>query len=267
MDGMKRIALSLSLLGWACLAGWPAAHAGPVAERVRSTGVLRVCIWPAYYGVTYRHPRTRELKGIDIDLSAELAKDLGARIEYVDSSFPTLVADLTSQRCEVAMSAIAVTPQRQEVLSFTRPYLHSDVYAITTKNNAVVAQWSDIDRPGVRVGVQQGTLTGPLMTAQLQHAMVVPVDAPATREQELISGRVDVFMTNYFYSRQLLDNANWAKLLVPSRPIRVIPYAYAVRPGDGDWLGKMNDFVARIKRDGRLKAAAEKNGLSQVIEP
>nr|WP_284411070.1 ABC transporter substrate-binding protein [Acidovorax sp. SUPP2539] len=267
MDGMKRIVLSLSLLSGACLAAWPAVQAGPVSDRVRSTGVLRVCIWPDYYGVTYRHPRTRELKGIDIDLSAELAKDLGARLEYVDSSFPSLVADLTSRRCDVAMSAIAVTPQRQQVLDFTQPYLHSDVYAITTKNNAVVTQWSDIDQPGVRVGVQQGTLTGPIMAAQLQHARVVPVDAPATREQELIAGRVDVFMTNYFYSRQLLDNANWAKLLVPAHSIRVVPYAYAVRPGDGAWLRQMEDFVARIKRDGRLKAAAEKNGLGQVIEP
>ena len=33
-----------------------AACAGPVAERVRASSVLRVCIWPDYYGVTYRSP-------------------------------------------------------------------------------------------------------------------------------------------------------------------------------------------------------------------
>lgn len=267
MDGMKRIFLSLAMLAGAALHALPAVHAGSVSERVRSTGVVRACIWPEYYGVTYRHPRTRELKGIDIDLSGELAKDLGARIEYVDSSFTAVVDDLNSHRCDVAMFAIAVLPQRLHSLSFTQPYLHSDVYAITTKNNAVVGQWSDIDRPGVRVAVLRGTSLESFMAAHLQHATVVPTSPPTSREQELMSGRVDAFMTNYFYSRRLLDNDDWARLIAPARPVQMLSYAYAVRPGDTGWLAQMNDFVARIKRDGRLRAAAQKNGLEQVIEP
>jgi ABC-type amino acid transport substrate-binding protein len=38
-----------------------------------------VCIWPDYYGITWRNPRTQQLTGIDIDLSAELGRDLKAR--------------------------------------------------------------------------------------------------------------------------------------------------------------------------------------------
>ena len=56
------------------------ALAGPVADRVQSQSVVRVCVWPDYYGVTYRHPRTQQLAGIDIDLSAELARDLKAKV-------------------------------------------------------------------------------------------------------------------------------------------------------------------------------------------
>ena len=70
------------------------AAAGPVLDRVQGQAVVKVCIWPDYYGVTYRHPRTQELAGIDIELSAELGRDLKAKVEYVDSSFPTLVDDL-----------------------------------------------------------------------------------------------------------------------------------------------------------------------------
>jgi len=47
------------------------AMAGPVLDRVRASGRVRVCIWSDYYGVTYRNPRTLALTGIDIDLSAE----------------------------------------------------------------------------------------------------------------------------------------------------------------------------------------------------
>ena len=35
-----------------------------------------------------------------------------------------------------------------------------------------------------------------------------------------------------------------------------MPYGYAVKPGDDAWLAQVDEFVARIKRDGRLQAAA-----------
>ena len=53
----------------ATIAAAPAV-AGPVADRVKASKVLRACIWPDYYGVTYRHPNTGALAGIDIELSA-----------------------------------------------------------------------------------------------------------------------------------------------------------------------------------------------------
>jgi ABC-type amino acid transport substrate-binding protein len=239
--------------------------AGPVMQRVQTQAVVKVCIWPGYYGVTYRHPRTQELGGIDIELAAELGKDLKAKVEYVESSFPTLIDDLTQDRCDVAMFAIGILPQRAEKLAFTQPYLRSDIYGITTKSNAVVKQWSDIDKPGVMVGVQAGTFMEPVMAQSLKKATMVTVKLPATRERELVAGRVDVFMTDYPYSRRLLDNADWARLIEPPQPFFVLPYGYAVKPGDESWLGAMDAFVTRIKRDGRLKDAASHHGLDAIV--
>lgn len=65
----------LAAAGLALLAALPAA-AGPVADRVKAAGTVRVCIWPDYYGITWRNPRTQQLSGIDIDLAAELGRDL-----------------------------------------------------------------------------------------------------------------------------------------------------------------------------------------------
>jgi ABC-type amino acid transport substrate-binding protein len=242
-----------------------AAHAEAVLDRVRASGVVRVCIWPEYYGVTFRHARTSELNGVDIELSAQLAADLKVNLEYVDSSFSALVADLTADRCDVAMFAIGVTEQRAEKLRFTQPYLRSDIYAITTKSNPVVRQWSDIDKPGVLVAVQAGTFMEPVMQQRLQHAQLVRVKLPATRERELVAGRVDVFMTDFPYSRRLLDNADWARLISPPSPFSVMPYAYAVKPGDAAWLTTLDAFVARIKKDGRLERAANNHGLGPIV--
>lgn len=252
------------LAGLAVLAARPAA-AGPVAQRVAASGTLQVCIWPDYYGVTFRNPRTQQLTGIDVDLSAEFARDLGAKLVRIDSSFSKLVDDLVGDRCDVAMFAVGVLPQRQQHLKFSRPYLQSDIYGITTRSNRVVRQWADIDQPGVMVAVQAGTFMEPVMAAALKQARLVTIRPPQTREQELEAGRVDVFMTDFPYSRRLMDNADWARIVASPAPFHVLPYAYAVKPGDEDWLRRVDEFVARIKRDGRLATAARRHGLSQIV--
>ena len=240
------------------------AHAGPVAERVKSRHALRVCIWPDYYGVSFRNPKTQALEGIDIDLSAAFANDLGVTLEYVDSSFVTLIEDLQGERCDVAMFAVGMLPQRVAQLRFSRPYLQSDIYAVTTKSNRAVRRWADIDRPGVAVAVQAGTFMEPVMREALHHARLVSVRPPDTRERELEAGRVDVFMTDYPYSRRLLDNADWAMRIDPPQPFHVLPYAYAVKPGDDAWLATVDAFVQRVQRDGRLAAAARRHGLAEI---
>ena len=240
-------------------------HAIPVLDRIRSQAILRVCIWPDYYGITYRSPRNGQLSGIDIELSTELSRWLGVPLEYIDSSFTKLIEDLHAERCDIAMFAVGITPQRQQALKFSQPYLRSDIYGVTTRSNRVVRQWSDIDQSGVRVGVQAGTFMEPVMAETLKQARSIVIAPPLTREQELEAGRIDVFMTDYPYSRRLLDNADWARLVAPPQPFHPIPYAYAVKPGDEDWLREVDRFVAQIKRDGRLEGAARRAGLAEIL--
>lgn len=248
----------------ALLSPW-VAQAGPVLDRIQAQGTVKVCIWPDYYGITWRNPRTQQLTGIDIELSTELAKDLKVRLEYVESSFPKLVEDVTGERCDIAMHAVAVLPARAEKLRFSQPYLQSDIYGITTRSNRTIKTFDDIDKPGIQVAVQAGTFMEPVMANALKQARLVVVKPPQTREQELEAGRVDVFMTDFPYSRRLLDNADWARLVSPTKPFHALPYAYAVKPGDEAWLKRVDDFVASIKRDGRLEAAARHHGLAEIV--
>ena len=163
-----------------------------------------------------------------------------------------------------ASHAVGVLPARAEKLKFSQPYLQSDIYGVTTRS-ARLKTWDDIDKPGVQVAVQAGTFMEPVMAAALKQAKMVVVKPPQTREQELEAGRVDVFMTDYPYSRRLLDNADWARLVAPPKPFFVVPYAYAVKPGDEAWLKRVDEFVAAIKRDGRLDAAAKRSGLAEIV--
>lgn len=240
-------------------------RAGEVLERIIQRGELRVCIWPDYYGVTFRNPHTRALQGIDIELSRAFAQDLGVKLTYVDSSFTSLIKDVETDRCDIAMFAVGVLPQRAARLAFSDPYLQSDIYGITTQSQRVINNWSDIDQPGVLVGVQAGTFMEPVMRERLKHAKLVVIHPPMLRERELQAGRIDVFMTDYPYSRRLMDNLDWIRLVAPSTPYHVLPYAYAVKQGDQEWLARVNAFVRAIKDDGRLSQAAQKFGLTAIV--
>ena len=243
----------------------PLAAADSRLDRVVAEGKLRVCIWPDYYGITYRNPKTQELSGIDVDMARALAQDIGVAVDFIDSSFATLVDDVTGDRCDIAMFAIGVTAARQQKLRFTQPHLASDIYAIASRSNRRIRDWQDIDRAGTIVAVARGTLHEPVMKARLTAAQLLVLDTPFAREQEVQSGRADVFMTDYPYSQRFLARSDWARLLAPPGTYHVTPYAYAMQPGDDAWFERIERFVADVKRDGRLQAAAKRYGLAPIV--
>lgn len=246
-----------------CACAW-AAQAGRL-EDVMQSKTLRVCIWPDYYGITYRDPMTMSLSGIDIDLAHALAKDLGAKPVFIDSSFARLIEDITQNHCDIAMFAIGVLPQRTEKLHFSAPYLQSDIYAITTRSNRRIKQWDDIDKPGVIVAVAKGTLHETVMKTKLGSAKLLVLDSPHARELEVESGRADVFMTDYPYSKRMLETTDWARLVSPPGTYHVTPYAYAMQKNDPAWQARIERFVRDIKRDGRLRDVAGRHGLSAIV--
>ena len=260
---LRRLALPVAL----CLAAASAASAvaAPRLQRIKQARELRVCIWPEYYGVTYRNPKTRLLSGIDIDIAAELGRELGVVVRYVDSSFPQMVDKLAGDDCDIAMHGVAITPARRARVQFTQPYMRSDIYAIASRSSGAVRQWEDLDKPGRVIAVQAGTVMEPLMQQFLKQARLLAVRAPQTREQEVESGRADAFMTDFPYSRRMLALTDWARLVAPTTPFHPTDYGYALAQGETSLLDRVDTFLGAIKQDGRLLRFARKHQLDPVI--
>lgn len=244
--------------------------AAPVDSKWESdvaSGPLRVCIWPDYRGVSFRDPRSGLLSGIDIDLAEALAVDLGKELVFVDSSFARLVEDIQQSRCDVAMFAVGITAERQRFLRFSAPYMASDIYAIALRNQMRIRRWEDIDQAQIVVAVARGTLHESWMPRVMRQARMVVLDSPSAREQEVRSGRADVFLTDYPFGVNLVREAGWAQLIAAPGPMNVTPYAYASSLERPRWAARIDRFVADIKSDGRLRAAAAAHGLEAIIQP
>src|SRR5690349_1952229 len=115
------IACLLLAMGLATGLAW-AQPAGRLAE-IRARGSLRVCIWPDYFAISYRNPRTGRLEGIDIDMAERLARRLGQPLEFVETSFAEFMDRLEAGDCDVAMFAVGITPARQQRIAFSEPYI------------------------------------------------------------------------------------------------------------------------------------------------
>lgn len=94
--------------------------------------------------------------GFDGDLMTEIANRLDLELVPIDSAFDPLQSGLAlnSRQCDVAASAMTITDERAEKLTFSDPYYDS-------KQSLLVPVGSDItsidDLDGKKVGVQNAT--------------------------------------------------------------------------------------------------------------
>jgi cyclohexadienyl dehydratase len=234
--------------------------------EVTKSKKLRVCQFPLYYSISFRNPKTGEIEGIDADLSMELAKELGAELEIVESSFGTFIADLQANKCEIGMFGVGASLKRAQAVEFSKPYLITNIYAVTRKDGPIKS-WADIDKKGVKAAVTLGSYIEPFMKSYLKNAELISVAPPNTREGELVAQHVDVIITDYPTAIKVTDEFDWARTIVPEEKLAVTPYAYVVPQGDQIWLNYVNLFIDTIKLDGRLMKYAKKNKLDPIVAP
>ena len=113
-------------------------------------------------------------RGVTVDIAHEIASRLGVDVEFrsfaaARDSFDAVV----SGQSDIAF--LAIEPARAERLAVTAPYvLIEGVYAVP--QDSALLTVADVDRPGVRVGVKQGSAYDLFLTRTLKHASVVRGD-------------------------------------------------------------------------------------------
>src|ERR1700757_279059 len=155
----RRAKIFLTVLAFAAVAVPASVSAQQTQSRlfdVTKSKKLRGCMYPLYYAISFRDPKTNELRGLDIELAGELAKELGAQLEFVESGFGTFIADLQANKCEIGMFALGATLKRAQAVEFSKPYMLASIYAVTKKDGKIKG-WSDLDTPGTKVAVLLGS--------------------------------------------------------------------------------------------------------------
>jgi polar amino acid transport system substrate-binding protein len=137
-----------------------------VARELAPSGTLRVGI---NLGNMVLAQGTAEApRGITPDLSRELGKRLGVPIEFIafDAAGKTFEA-LKAGKLDIVF--LAIEPVRAAEVEFTAPYVLIEGVYIVAKDSPLQTI-ADVDRDGVRIGVNKDSAYDLFLTRTLKHA-------------------------------------------------------------------------------------------------
>ena len=259
--GLRWPTLAGLLLGCIALLGAgpaPAAEASGHLARILSQGVLRVGTTGDYKPFTYQADGSKTFSGMDIDLAHALGKALGVKVDFVKTSWPTLMKDYEAGKFDIGMGGISVTLARQKVAYFSIPEMVDGKTPITLcKNKDKYRTLAQIDQPGVRVIVNPGGTNERFDRAHLHHAQIITYKDNRTIFEQIIAGKADLMITDGVETR--LQQKLHPKLCAvhPGHPFSHSEKAFLL-PRDITWKLFVDQWLHQMKLTGAYQAIYDK---------
>ena len=97
-----------------------------------------------------------EIVGFDVDLAKEAAKRLGTDVEFKAIDWNSKEAELKSGRIDIIWNGLDITPERQQNMLFSDPYMDNRQIVFVKKGNDQGIK-SEADLAGKTVGTQAGS--------------------------------------------------------------------------------------------------------------
>ena len=214
----------------------------------------------------YINPETNKLSGIDADIIAEIAKRLGInKIEMKVVPFSELLDKInTDDSIDLAAEGIYITPEREEIVSFTQPLYKESEAVIVPKASKI--NFKD-DLKNAVVGARRGTKFADLIQDWKKNNLVKDVliyeDTPkllnALNNGEIDAGVSDSTLINY----SLKNKSIFLRTLRDYTPQLQGIAGIAVKKSDITLLNALNEKINEMKADGTLYAILVDNGLDK----
>jgi ABC-type amino acid transport substrate-binding protein len=201
--------------------------------------------------------------GLDIDLMTEIAKVLGATVEftpYQGTDFNGIFDALNSGAFDCVAAGTTVTPQREKKAKFAPPYLISG-QSLAVDSSRLPDVRSIDDLTGLTIGVQLGNTSQPIaekLVAEGRAAAVHVYDYGSIRSAltDLTTGACDAFMKLAPVLTELVRPIPAVEVV--QRGISVENIAIAVRLADRDMLTSITAAQDELVQNGTLQRIRRK---------
>lgn len=166
-------------------------------DAIAASGTVRVGVTGDYRPFALLDKASGTYQGLDVDMAASLGRALGAKVEFVPTTWGGLMSDLAAGKFDIAMGGISVTLDRQKAAFFSLPLLRDGKSAIARcAQKGRFASLAAIDHAGVKVLSNPGGTNERFDRATLKAAQIVVFPDNTKIFDELAAGRGDVMITD-----------------------------------------------------------------------
>ncbi|HDP77538.1 MAG TPA: basic amino acid ABC transporter substrate-binding protein [Mesotoga infera] len=199
----------------------------------------------------FEYVENGEFVGFDIDLIKAIADEMGFEIEIRDMSFDSLIAALVSGNLDLVVSGMTITSEREEVVSFSKPYWTADQSVVVREDSEMTVT---VLFGKHNVGVQTGT-TGDLW---VEENLVQPkiLTGDFKRYDTYILAMTDLVNKNI---DAIVLDAPVAESFAEVRPVKIVgviktyeDYGIAVNKANVELLDLINEGISRLEESGKL---------------
>lgn len=188
--------------------------------------------------------------GLDVAAAKLLAEDWGLELEWIKTTGASRIPNLLSGKADAVMSSLSITPDRAEVIDFSKPYavINSVIGGAQADG---ISTWEELK--GRTVAVARGTINDTDITAVFEQYgfNITRYEDDATLITAIISGQNDLIA----HASQTLKRINERapSLAFESKVItRSSGIGVGVKKGEERLVEKLNEWVDANIANGRL---------------
>jgi cyclohexadienyl dehydratase len=221
-------------------------------DSVIQQGQLRVCTTGDYKPYTFK-AENGEYSGIDIAMARSLADSLGVKVEWVPTTWKTLMPDMLAGKCDIGMGGISVTLERQKKAFFSTTLdVDGKIPLVRCEDQAKYQTVEQINQPSVRLVEPAGGTNEAFVHAYLPAAQLQLHDN-VTIFQELLDKKADVMITD---TSEALYQQKLKPGLCAVNPSQYMQYgekAYLLPRDDMTWKLYVDQWLHLAKVTGKYQ--------------
>jgi len=226
-------------------------------DTVAKAGVLRACTPGDYKPFSFLKP-DGSYEGLDVDLAQSLATALGTKLEWVKTSWPTLMADFTGAKCDIALGGISVSLERQKRAYFSTAYMiNGKTPLVRCEDVGRYQSVAEIDKPEVRVIANPGGSNERFARANFKQAQLTIHPENLTIFDELLQRRADVFVTEAAEAMVQQKLKPGLCAVNPGKPLQYSENAIMLPRGDGA-MKAFDQWLHLAQASGEYQRIADK---------
>ncbi len=238
--------LLIAALAAALALGAPEAKADAFADILKN-GVVRIAV-PLDVPPFGSMSQDRKPEGFDIDLAEMVGKALGAKVELQQVTGANRIPYLLTDKVDVVISVMGLTPERAKQIMFTAPYADTHLGVYGPKGTAVT---SAAELGTLKVVAAKGTTQDLGLAEMNPKANIMRTEDDATAATAYITGQADLLATNSLIIPDLAKRAPGKEFDLKFL-IRRSPAHMGVRMGEFTLLQWLNSFIFFSTMNGEL---------------